>query len=170
MLALFLVLLNASTINAIPIGNEYHGTVTINGTLAENVIVSVSVNCELLPNNVTTDSKGNYSALQATGEIGQVVLFYVDGQLASESDKISADPYDPMNPLVKKRLDLHVGQVKGDLNGNGKVDIEDGTMVAYMVIGKIPPDDRADFNGNGRVDIGDATKIAYYLAGKINTL
>ncbi|MFQ6072599.1 MAG: hypothetical protein ACE5KT_07870, partial [Methanosarcinales archaeon] len=103
MLALFLVLLNAIQVLAVPIGNEYHGTVTINGTLASKVIVSVSVNSELLPNNVTTDSKGNYSALQATGEIGQVVLFYVDGQLANESDKISADPYDPMNPLVKKR-------------------------------------------------------------------
>ncbi|MFQ6063760.1 MAG: PKD domain-containing protein, partial [Methanosarcinales archaeon] len=60
--------------------------------------------------------------------------------------------------------------IKGDFNGNGRVDLEDATYVAYMVVGKVPVDLSADFNGNGRVDIGDATKIAYYLVGKIDKL
>ncbi|MFQ6120368.1 MAG: DUF4430 domain-containing protein, partial [Methanosarcinales archaeon] len=60
--------------------------------------------------------------------------------------------------------------VKGDFNGNGRVDIGDVTYVAYMIVGKVPMDLKADFNGNGRVDIGDASKIAYYLVGKIDTL
>ena len=54
--------------------------------------------------------------------------------------------------------------IKGDFNGNGRVDIGDVAKVAFMVAGKEQEDLNADFNGNGRVDIGDAAKIAFYLA------
>jgi len=64
----------------------------------------------------------------------------------------------------------NLGKVKGDFNGDGIVDMDDATMVAYMVIGRVPCDLNADFNENGRVDIGDAAKIAYYLAGKVDSL
>ncbi|MDD5024494.1 MAG: PKD domain-containing protein [Methanoregula sp.] len=60
---------------------------------------------------------------------------------------------------------------RGDLNGNGWVDIGDTAKTAYMVVGYTPdliPD--ADFNNNGRIDVGDATKIARYLVGKIGEL
>jgi len=60
--------------------------------------------------------------------------------------------------------------LKGDLNGNGIIDIGDASMVAYMVIGKYQPELKADFNNNSRVDIGDATKIAYFLVGKVQKL
>ncbi|MFQ6071727.1 MAG: dockerin type I domain-containing protein [Methanosarcinales archaeon] len=60
--------------------------------------------------------------------------------------------------------------MKGDFDGNGRVDIGDATYVAYMVVGKVLEELEADFNGNGRVDIGDAAKIAYYLVGKISEL
>ncbi|NLA25719.1 MAG: hypothetical protein GX879_12210, partial [Bacteroidales bacterium] len=59
---------------------------------------------------------------------------------------------------------------KGDLNGDGTIDISDVAKVAYMVVGKEPADLAADFNGNGRVDIGDAAKIAYFFVGKIDAL
>ena len=59
---------------------------------------------------------------------------------------------------------------KGDLNGDGTIDIGDVAKVAYMVVGKEPADLAADFNGNGRVDIGDAAKIAYFFVGKIDLL
>jgi len=60
--------------------------------------------------------------------------------------------------------------MKGDLNDNGKIDIGDAAVVAYMVVGKYPPDLKADFNNNSRVDIGDASKLAYFLVGKVNEL
>jgi branched-chain amino acid transport system substrate-binding protein len=60
--------------------------------------------------------------------------------------------------------------VRGDVNGDGTVNIADVTMVAWMVVGKVPSDLTADFNGNGRVDIGDLSKIAYYVLGKISVL
>ncbi|MFA5415166.1 MAG: kelch repeat-containing protein [Methanoregula sp.] len=64
-----------------------------------------------------------------------------------------------------------VYRIRGDLNGNGWVDIGDTAKTAYMVVGLTPdliPD--ADFNNNGRIDVGDATKIAGYLVGKITEL
>ena len=60
--------------------------------------------------------------------------------------------------------------VKGDVTGDGIVDISDVSKVAYMVVGKTAVDLAADFNGNGVVDIGDAAKIAYYFIGKIPAL
>jgi len=60
--------------------------------------------------------------------------------------------------------------LKGDLNNNGRIDIGDASLVASMVVGKIPQNPDADFNNNSRVDIGDATKIAYFLVGKVNEL
>ncbi len=60
--------------------------------------------------------------------------------------------------------------VKGDFNGNGRVDIGDVARVAWMAIGLTPVDMEADFNGDGKVDGADATKIAYYYVGKIPAL
>jgi PKD repeat protein len=59
---------------------------------------------------------------------------------------------------------------RGDFKGDGRVDIGDVALVAYMVVGKEPADPAADFNENGAVDIGDAAKIAYYFVGKIPAL
>jgi len=61
-------------------------------------------------------------------------------------------------------------RVKGDLNGNDLVDIEDAALVAYMVVGNVPEDLLADFNGDGVVDVGDAAKIAYFVVGRIGEL
>ena len=60
--------------------------------------------------------------------------------------------------------------IKGDYNGNYRIDIGDVFYVARMVVDKSEPDISADFNGNGKIDIGDLAKIAYYLIGKINKL
>ena len=59
---------------------------------------------------------------------------------------------------------------RGDVTGDGIIDISDVAKVAYMVVGRAPADLVADFNGNGRIDIGDAAKIAYFVVGEIETL
>ncbi|MFQ6120174.1 MAG: choice-of-anchor V domain-containing protein [Methanosarcinales archaeon] len=74
------------------------------------------------------------------------------------------------NPIITNLTAYSAFVKKGDLDGNGEVDIEDVTAVAYMVVGLTPEDLRADFNKNGEVDIGDASKIAFFLAGKIDKL
>ncbi len=73
--------------------------------------------------------------------------------------------------VVTKRVWIGIGPVKGDLNGNQRVDIGDVALVAYMVVNRAPHQvPAADFNGNGFVDIGDASKIAYFVAGKLTAL
>ena len=63
---------------------------------------------------------------------------------------------------------------KGDVNGDGKVDIADAMLVFYHVAKKesISWDAllRTDADKSGEVDIADAMKIFYYVAKKIDTL
>ena len=59
---------------------------------------------------------------------------------------------------------------RGDVTGDGIIDISDVAKVAYMVVGKEPADLAADFNRNDQVDIGDAAKIAYFVVGEIEAL
>ena len=83
--------------------------------------------------------------------------------------EFSESGFNPYTPAVVIDGQIIVG-IKGDFNGNGRVDIGDAAKVAFMVAEKVPEDLNADFNGNGRVDIGDAAKIAFYLAGKVSEL
>jgi hypothetical protein len=75
-----------------------------------------------------------------------------------------------VTPVKSFNGSVTVLSLKGDINGDGSINIADVTLVAYMVVGKVQPDLKADFNGNGRVDVGDLAKIAYYLLGKISEL
>ena len=56
--------------------------------------------------------------------------------------------------------------IKGDLDGDCGIDMDDVNRVAGMVIGTEEEDLRADFNGNGYVDVGDAAKLLRYVKGK----
>ena len=75
-----------------------------------------------------------------------------------------------VTPVKSFNGSVTVLSLKGDINGDGSINIADVTLVAYMVVGKTPADLKADFNGNGRVDIGDLAKIAYYMLEKIDRL
>ena len=61
--------------------------------------------------------------------------------------------------------------IKGDVNGDGEIDILDATMTLYAAVGKPVDLNRAaaDVNGDNEVDIVDATMILYYSVGKITT-
>ena len=56
----------------------------------------------------------------------------------------------------------------GDVNGDGKVDITDATMIQKAVAELIELDEAqraaADVNGDGKIDITDATHLQKYLA------
>jgi len=83
--------------------------------------------------------------------------------------EFSDSGFNPYTPAVVADGMVTVG-IKGDFNGNDRVDIGDVAKVAFMVAGNVPEDLNADFNGNGRVDVGDAAKIASYLAGKVSEI
>ncbi|GAB6285488.1 MAG: hypothetical protein STSR0009_16890 [Methanoregula sp.] len=62
-------------------------------------------------------------------------------------------------------------RIRGNLNGNGCVYLENTAKTAYMVV-KLTPDlvFHADFNNNGLINVGDTSMIARYRFGKISEL
>lgn len=57
----------------------------------------------------------------------------------------------------------------GDVNRDGKVNINDATLIQCAIVNKISPSyyaAYADFDGDKKVTINDVTKIQFYIAGK----
>ena len=64
-------------------------------------------------------------------------------------------------------------QQKGDVNGDGDVDIADAVCIVNYVVGKPNTtfiEAAADANGDGDIDIADAVHIVNYVVGKISAL
>jgi hypothetical protein len=62
---------------------------------------------------------------------------------------------------------------KGDVNGDGDVDIADAVCIVNYVVGKPNTtfiEAAADANGDGDIDIADAVHIVNYVVGKISAL
>ena len=57
--------------------------------------------------------------------------------------------------------------VKGDVNGDGKVDISDVNAVINAVLGKVEVTPTADVTGDNQVDISDVNYIINVMLGKI---
>ena len=66
------------------------------------------------------------------------------------------------------------GNIIGDLNGDGKVTIDDATLVQKAIAEMISLNDdqkkAADTNGDGNITIDDATMIQKYVAELIDHL
>ncbi len=137
---------------------------SVDGSSVYYVIGNNSVGVVLINTNGITILKpmGVVDILFKTVKVG---FTYIKVTLAEFSD----ENFNPFKPLVVINGSIRV-TIRGDFNGNGRIDIGDVARVAYMVVGKIKQDPRADFNGNGRVDIGDVAKIAYHLLGKVEEL
>ena len=56
----------------------------------------------------------------------------------------------------------------GDVNGDGKVNVSDVTMLVNMILGVVPKDEeRADVNGDGKVNVSDVTALVNIILGII---
>ena len=49
--------------------------------------------------------------------------------------------------------------LRGDLNGDGVVDVQDVNTLINMVLGELPQTDEADLNGDGTADIADVNEL-----------
>ena len=56
--------------------------------------------------------------------------------------------------------------VRGDLNGDGKVDIADVNISINTMLGKEPSTELSDLNGDGRTDIADVNIEINLMLGK----
>ena len=60
-------------------------------------------------------------------------------------------------------------KIRGDLNGNGRVDINDVATIKNMYVGNLPKEvDITDFNGNGELGISEVSKLANYYVENID--
>ena len=57
--------------------------------------------------------------------------------------------------------------VKGDVNGDGKVNVSDVTTLVNMILGTIPKNEAvADINGDGKVNVSDVTALVNLILGQ----
>ncbi len=75
---------------------------------------------------------------------------------------------DENNNVMTKQINVgtQTAPAEGDLNGDGRVDWTDVTIVADMVQGKTPPTPDADINGDGTVDWKDVALLADIFFGR----
>lgn len=59
-------------------------------------------------------------------------------------------------------------QCKGDVNGDGVVDIADVNAVINIMLGKAEPVSAADVTGDGKIDVADVNTVINYMLGKAN--
>ena len=56
--------------------------------------------------------------------------------------------------------------VKGDVNGDGKINVSDVTALVNMILGVIPKNEAvADINGDGKVNVSDVTALINIILG-----
>lgn len=100
---------------------------------------------------------------------GQYKIGLIEGEL------VNATSYEYVS-YDKKEGCVNVNNVsKGDLDGNGKVNITDAMRVFHYVSGRNKSLTEknllaADINGDGKVNIVDAMKIFHFVSGRIKTL
>ncbi|HEX9503770.1 MAG TPA: dockerin type I repeat-containing protein [Patescibacteria group bacterium] len=91
-------------------------------------------------------AKAKAAVSDAISPVGQSVAFTV-------SDK---NVFKPRSPLG--------GKIKGDINGDGKVNLLDFSIMAYWYGRKNPPPE-IDFDGDGKVDLVDFSIMAFNWSG-----
>jgi len=169
---------NITNISGISFDLLYNSSVATLSSVSDNesfIGSSITPNIDNV-NGITSIVLTNSNLISTSSETPVIdIAFNVTGGSGSSTSlelqnvKFSDVNSNPYPPAVVVNGQITIG-IKGDFNGNGRVDIGDVAKVAFMVAGKVPEDLNADFNNNGRVDIGDAAKIAFYLAGKVSEL
>lgn len=63
-------------------------------------------------------------------------------------------------------LDGKAAGIRGDVNGDGTVDVADANAVINIMLGKAQPTAAADVNGDGTIDVSDANMVINIMLGK----
>ena len=96
--------------------------------------------------------------------LGQEIALTAEG---GQALKIGKGRYDLTLNLDQYTLVIAQGDLRGDLNDDGIVDVTDVNMIIDMVLGKTEPDmEKADLDGNGLVDVADVNALIDIVLGK----
>ena len=112
--------------------------------------------------NVTADEIIRFRVYQSS--TNQVM--WLKESIAFEASSMAGTPGEPITLVLSSIL-------KGDVNGDGDVDIADAVCIVNHVVGKPNTnfiDAAADANSDGDIDIADAVHIVNFVVGKISTL
>ena len=129
-----------------------HANVTLENGVTNSTITNETGYYEL------TASAGEYNLTTSKDDVwdGTKYISFLNGSTT-------------VNLNENKTVNLSLA-IKGDLDNDCAVTMEDVKKVASMVIGSVTEDLKADFNGNGYVDVGDAAKLLGYVKGGVDKI
>jgi len=117
---------------------------------------------------------GSFNANHITPTSGKFVLGITqDGKLGFVPATGTAMPANKAWLTVAAQFpwELPVVQGKGDVNHDGKVDVDDVSATINQVLGKLAADEpfdsnEADLNGDGAIDVDDVSALINQVLGK----
>ncbi len=118
-----------------------------------------------LPEWLTIEARDEVEDGEATGEVVLTVTVTPNEGEPREAVVKVAIPGSSILVTVQQEGET-TPAVKGDINGDGIVDITDVNMVINMVLGKVEKTTAADLDGNGDVDITDVNAVINLMLGK----
>ena len=89
-------------------------------------------------------------------------LYQVDEQNTLSTAQITTARNKYWTPMIGDGSSWveYTGQIRGDLNGDGVVDVADVTMMISMALGNSAASlSLADLNGDGIIDVADVTAV-----------
>lgn len=158
------------------------GICTFNRTSGDYAEVDKSVTVKVTGINQGYDFVGWYLGDEqfSTSKSFDFMMTYEDATLTARFTETPPEPEEPEQPFnpddpsepESQGGDIH-NIIKGDVNGDKIVDIDDALCIVNYLVGKSNSTfvlEAADVNGDGVVDIADAVYIVNFVVGKINAL
>ena len=127
----------------------------------------VNVKSVLIPKSVVSIGEGAFGyKYVGRFSVQQMDDFTVKGYKGSAAEKYASD-YGFKFIAEAEKTDGETKKIKGDLNGDGKVNVTDTTKLAAFLKGKIslPEGVDADINGDGKINVTDLTLLAACVKG-----
>lgn len=108
------------------------------------------------PQDIWSSTFSNYSAtlhvVPGYGDVYRAAYAWKDFQTI-------VDDATDGEPIEKPKLSLSASPSGGDVNGDGKVDMDDATFVTSIILGTADATEAADVNNDGQVGMPDAMFI-----------
>ena len=108
----------------------------------------------------------------STAQSGYYVLM-VNTQTITDSEGFEGISSSDASWIQTEAMNVNEDYIKGDVDGDGVVDIADATLIISYYLGKPVPkfiEKAADVDGDGKIDLADAVRVISFYLGKIPRL